>query len=69
MTTAPWLLSGFGDEVDPNPIVQGATLQALGASHIEVRSAWGTNVVDFTDDQLAELKRTLAERAMAVSAC
>jgi sugar phosphate isomerase/epimerase len=68
MTTAPWLLSGFGDEIDPDPIVQVAALQALGAKHIEVRSAWGTNVVDFTDDQLAELTRTFAEREMAVSA-
>jgi sugar phosphate isomerase/epimerase len=68
MTTARWLLSGFGDEIDPDPVVQVATLQALGASHIEVRSAWGTNVVDFTDDQLAALKGVFAERAMGVSA-
>jgi sugar phosphate isomerase/epimerase len=68
MTTASWLLSGFGDEIDADPVVQVAALQALGASHIEVRSAWGTNVVDLTDDQLAELKSTLVERAMAVSA-
>jgi sugar phosphate isomerase/epimerase len=68
MTSARWLLSGFGDEIDPDPVVQVAALQALGASHIEVRSAWGSNVVDFTDEQLAELKRTFAERSMAVSA-
>jgi sugar phosphate isomerase/epimerase len=68
MTTARWQLSGFGDEIDANPVVQVAALQALGASHIEVRSAWDTNVVDFTDDQLSELKRTFAERSIAVSA-
>jgi sugar phosphate isomerase/epimerase len=68
MTSARWLLSGFGDEIDPDPTVQVAVLQALGASHIEVRSAWDTNVVDFTDDQLTQLKRTFAERSMSVSA-
>lgn len=36
----PWKLSGFGDEIDPDPVVQIAVLQALGAQHIEVRSAW-----------------------------
>ncbi|MFP5018856.1 sugar phosphate isomerase/epimerase, partial [Paenarthrobacter ureafaciens] len=40
--SAVWSLSGFGDEVDPDPAIQAAVLLALGASHIEVRSAWGT---------------------------
>jgi sugar phosphate isomerase/epimerase len=68
MASVGWRLSGFGDEIDADPIVQVAVLQALGAGCIEVRSAWGTNVVDFTDDQLAELARILADRSMAVSA-
>jgi sugar phosphate isomerase/epimerase len=68
MTTARWQLSGFGDEIDADPIVQVAALQALGANHIEVRSAWGTNVVDLSDDELAELKTVLADRSMGVSA-
>jgi sugar phosphate isomerase/epimerase len=68
MASVRWRLSGFGDEIDPDPVVQVAALQSLGAGHIEVRSAWGTNVVDFTDDQLAALRRILADRSMAVSA-
>lgn len=63
-----WTLSGFGDEVDPDPKVQAAVLLALGASHIEVRSAWGTNVVELTDAQLSELKAILDECGMKVSA-
>ncbi|MCU1675834.1 MAG: sugar phosphate isomerase/epimerase [Frankiales bacterium] len=63
-----WTLSGFGDEVDKDPVVQVAVLQALGASHIEVRSAWGTNIVDLDDAQLDRLALLLAERHMAVSA-
>lgn len=66
MTT--WTLSGFGDEIDPDPVVQIAVLQALGANHLEVRSAWGTNIVELTDDQLSRLKIILQERGMGVSA-
>src|SRR5665647_1103295 len=50
-----WILSGFADEIDPDPVVQLAVLQALGAAHVEVRAAWDTNVLDLTDDQLTRL--------------
>ncbi|MET4638943.1 sugar phosphate isomerase/epimerase family protein [Mycetocola sp. 2940] len=63
-----WTLSGFGDEIDPDPAVQVAVLKALGASHIEVRSAWGTNVVDLSDDQLSTLAALLAKQGMQASA-
>lgn len=63
-----WTLSGFGDEIDPDPAVQVAVLQALGASHLEVRSAWGVNIVDLDGERLRRLARILAERGMAVSA-
>lgn len=63
-----WTLSGFGDEIDPDPRIQVAVLQALGARHIEVRSAWGVNVVDLDDDRLARLAALLQEQGMAVSA-
>lgn len=66
--TVAWALSGFGDEIDPDPAVQVAVLQALGARHIEVRSAWGKNVVDLTDDQIAALRKTIDAAGMAVSA-
>ena len=63
-----WTLSGFGDEIDKDPVVQLSVLRALGAGFIEVRSAWGTNVVELTDDQLTELARLISERGMGVSA-
>ena len=68
MTRAEWMLSGFGDEIDPDIEVQLAVLQALGAQHIEVRSAWGTNVVDFDADQLGAVRAALQRRGMRVSA-
>lgn len=66
--TTTWPLSGFGDEVDPDPAVQAAVLLALGASHIEVRSAWGVNVSELTPDQVRTLKGTLDEKGLKVSA-
>ena len=69
MTQSPtWILSGFGDEIDPDPTVQVAALQALGASYIEVRSAWGVNIVDLSTEQLDALALVLADRGMGVSA-
>ncbi|MDQ0850602.1 sugar phosphate isomerase/epimerase [Arthrobacter sp. B3I9] len=66
--TAVWPLSGFGDEIDPDPAVQAAVLLALGASHIEVRSAWGTNVSELEPQQVAVLKEILDEKGLKVSA-
>ena len=66
--TTVWQLSGFGDEIDPDPAVQAAVLLALGASHIEVRSAWGTNVSELEPEQVATLKEVLDEKGLKVSA-
>lgn len=63
-----WELSGFGDEIDDDPKVQIAVMQALGARHIEVRSAWGINIVDLDSEQLNELKALLDAAEMKVSA-
>ncbi|NUP73743.1 MAG: sugar phosphate isomerase/epimerase [Sinomonas sp.] len=67
-STVEWTLSGFGDEIDADPRVQAAVMRALGASHIEVRSAWGTNIVDMSEEQLAELKSVLDEAGLKASA-
>lgn len=68
MQSVEWSLSGFGDEVDPSPEVQVAVLTALGAHHIEVRSAWDVNVVDLDDDRLDRLGSILRSKVMRVSA-
>ncbi|WP_026923224.1 sugar phosphate isomerase/epimerase family protein [Glycomyces arizonensis] len=63
-----WSLSGFGDEIDPDPSVQAAVLAAHGAKHVEVRSAWGVNVVDMDDEVLSRVQAALKQRSAAVSA-
>ncbi|QPZ39496.1 sugar phosphate isomerase/epimerase family protein [Paramicrobacterium chengjingii] len=67
-STVTWTLSGFGDEIHDDPAVQVAVLRALGVQHIEVRSAWGVNVVDLDDDQLERLAAVLKDAGMGVSA-
>jgi sugar phosphate isomerase/epimerase len=63
-----WTLSGFADEIDPDPDVQCAVLLALGARHAEVRGAWEVNVVELTDEQVDRLGGRLARWGMRVSA-
>ena len=66
--TPRWSLSGFGDEISPDPHIQIAVLQALGARHIEVRSAWDTNIVDLDEEHLQRLATILREAGTRVSA-
>ncbi|REF37975.1 sugar phosphate isomerase/epimerase family protein [Thermasporomyces composti] len=63
-----WTLSGFADEIDPDPHIQFQTLNELGIRYVEFRSAWGTNVLDLSDEQIAEIKRLLARYGISVSA-
>ena len=62
-----WTLSGFADEIDPDPKTQFATLNDLGITHVEFRSAWDVNVLDLTDEQVEEAAATLAEHDLSVS--
>jgi sugar phosphate isomerase/epimerase len=63
-----WTLSGFADEIAPDPHVQVAVLEALGIGHIEVRSAWDTNIIDMTPEQLASLGELLRTHGIGTSA-
>jgi len=63
-----WTLSGFGDEIGPEPEMQFAVLQALGARHVEMRGAWNTNVVDLSDEQVETFAGLLEHWGMRVSA-
>lgn len=62
-----WTLSGFADEISPDLDTQCAVLRDLGIGQIEVRSAWNTNVLDLSDDQLATVVDTLHANGLATS--
>jgi len=62
------ILTGFADEISADPAEQLATLAAESISHLELRSAWGTNVADLTDAELAEFRQRLDDAGVRVSA-
>ena len=63
-----FILSGFADEISAEPAEQLATLGAESITHLELRSAWSTNVADLSDGQLASFRRALNGAGVQVSA-
>ena len=62
-----WTLSGFADEIDADLDTQCDVLDELGIRFLELRSAWDVNVLDLTDEQVAEVRRILASHDIQVS--
>ena len=62
------ILTGFADEISPDPQAQLATLAAESLSHLELRSAWSVNVADFTAEHLAAFRAAVDEAGVQVSA-
>ena len=62
-----WTLSGFIDEISPDFTEQCRVASGLGLTHVEVRSAWGVNILDLKPEQLTVMKETLAGHDLAVS--
>jgi sugar phosphate isomerase/epimerase len=63
-----WPLSAFGDEVASDLAEQLAALSAEDIGHVELRSAWGLNVVDMAPDDLDRAERDLKAAGIGVSA-
>lgn len=61
-------LSAFADEIDPNPEKQFEVLKQCGVRHIEFRSILKTNVLDLTDQQIADFKALLDKHGFRLSA-
>ena len=62
-----WTLSGFVDEVSDDFSLQCKVAAGLGLRYVEVRSAWGTNILDLDESQLSTLQETLASNDLKVS--
>lgn len=60
-------ISAFADEIDADPRLQVKTLQAVGVRYVELRGAWGVNVLKLSDSQVAELKQLFADSGLAIS--
>jgi sugar phosphate isomerase/epimerase len=62
-----WTITGFADEVGPDVEEQLRCLTALGVRHLELRSAWQTNVLRLDAEQLDTIEAALAHHGVAVS--
>jgi len=65
--TTMWTLSGFIDEISDDFSEQCKVAAGLGLRHVEVRSAWGINILDLDAAQLDTLRQTLTEYGLSVS--
>lgn len=63
-----WPLSAFGDEIAPDLEDQIAVLKQQSVGAVELRSAWGTNVVDMDVEMLDRAHRLLDAAGIGVSA-
>jgi len=60
-------LSAFADEVSQDPQIQMDILGANGIRYVELRGAFGLNVLKFSPAQCADLKTQLTDRGFGVS--
>ena len=61
-------ISAFADEIAADPREQIAVLIQEGIRHIDLRAAWGVNVLDLTDAQVTEARRQLDQAGIKVAA-
>lgn len=61
-------LSAFADEISPDLREQIAILQSEHISFIDLRSMWGTNVLDLSDQQVAQIQQTLTAHGIGIAA-
>jgi sugar phosphate isomerase/epimerase len=63
-----WPISAFGDEIAPGLEDQIAVLKEQGVGALELRSAWGVNVIDLAAEELERANGLLNAAGIAVSA-
>ena len=67
MTTSPFTISGFGDEIAADPAEQLDALVGMGIRHLDLRGAWDRNVLEFSDADVAAMQAALAARDVRVA--
>lgn len=61
-------ITGFADEIAPELTAQIAGLKGLGMSYVEMRGVDGENLIYHTDEKVAQIKKTLDENGIRLSA-
>jgi sugar phosphate isomerase/epimerase len=67
MSAANFTLSAFGDEIADDLGEQLRLLRELHIKHLELRRAWGKNVLQLDDDEVARVRLLCIEHGIAVS--
>ncbi len=62
-----WTLSGFCDEISDDFTEQCEVSVSLGLTHVELRGAWGTNILDLAQGPLKTMKESLGAHGLRVS--
>lgn len=65
---ARFVLSGFSDEIDKDLAVQIKELQRNRITRMEMRFVYGKNSVDYSIEEMKEIKKHLDESGISVSA-
>jgi len=61
------IISAFADEIDPDPQVQMDVLEANGVKYIDLRGAYGENVMKFSQQRCADLKKMFDDRGFRIA--
>ena len=61
-------LSAFADEIGDDLDLQIATLKANQVGNIELRGVWGKNVLDLSEAEIKEVKRSAMDAGLGFSA-
>jgi L-ribulose-5-phosphate 3-epimerase len=67
MSPATFVLSTFADEINPDLEEQLKVLRELNIGFLELRSAWGKNVLTFNDVETANVSRICRNNGVQVS--
>ncbi len=66
MTEASFILSAFGDEISADLSEQLATLNTLHVRYLDLRGAWGKNVLHMDDSDLAQVAALCTSQAIKI---
>ena len=65
--SAAFTLSAFGDEIDPDLDAQLKLLHELRIGSLDLRHAWGANVMTLDDGQVTSVKRACESYGISIS--
>jgi sugar phosphate isomerase/epimerase len=60
-------LTGFADEITPDPVGQAEAMRGMGIKYIDFRGAWDKNVLELSDAELDEYRKILSDQGIGVS--